>query len=60
MWAIKKGNCAMVKTLIEGGVNVNLLEHDTFALKDAASEGQDEILKLLIGGGADVNKHDQV
>jgi ankyrin repeat protein len=59
MQAVKKNNVALVKQLIQQGVNVNELDAGGDApLVMAAYEGHTEIVKLLLEAGADVTAVD--
>jgi ankyrin repeat protein len=57
--AAKKGNLEEVKSLLEGGVDVNALDAMGYsALWQASFFGRDEVAKFLLEGGADINARD--
>jgi hypothetical protein len=57
--AARKGDAAQVKELLAKGANVEAkTRHGVTPLFYAASHGNVEVMKILIGKGADVNVHD--
>jgi hypothetical protein len=57
--AVRKGDAAAVKTLLDQGVDVNTkYRYDRTALSFACDRGNVEIVKLLLDRGADVNAKD--
>lgn len=58
MKAVKNNDVAGVKKLIQGGVNVDELDHGDAPLVMAAYEGHNEIVKMLLEAGADVTAVD--
>jgi len=52
--AIKKGNDAIVKCLIENNANLNVVD-DTTALAAAIKYGKEDLAKFMIDHGADIN-----
>jgi hypothetical protein len=60
MWeAVRKGDLALVTTLLDKGADVNAkFRYGTTALFKAAERGHTEIVKLLLARGADVSVKD--
>ena len=60
MWeAVRKGDLALVKELLDKGADVNAkFRYGTTALFKAAERGHTEVVKLLIARGADVTVKD--
>ena len=57
--AVRKGDLAAVKQLLDSGVDVNTkFRYDVTAISWASDRGYAEIVKLLIERGADVNAKD--
>ena len=57
--AVRKGDLAAVKQLLDSGVDVNTkFRYDATAISFASDRGYAEIVKLLIERGADVNVKD--
>jgi ankyrin repeat protein len=54
--AVEQGNLDQVRVLLAGNLNVNRRVGGSTALCRAACKGYDEIAKLLIGAGADVDR----
>ena len=58
-YACRKGNLLIVENLIQHGCNVNCkFAHHLTPLMDAAREGHDEVVKMLILAGADLEMQD--
>src|SRR5450432_4264876 len=54
--AATNGKIEEVKTLLQGGVNINAqIEHGYSALILAAGNGQEDVVKFLLKNGANVN-----
>jgi ankyrin repeat protein len=49
------GNCEIVKLLLSKGAHVNALNVGGTALHVAASDGRDDIVKILLDHNADVS-----
>jgi len=57
--AVRKGDAAAVKKLLDEGVNVDTkFRYDRTALSFAADRGHVEVVKVLLARGADVNAKD--
>ena len=60
IWAASMGDITEVRKNITLGADVNKGDYDhRTALRLAAAEGQEDIVKYLINRGADVNKKDR-
>jgi ankyrin repeat protein len=57
--AVRKGDVAAVKALLDQGVDVNTkFRYNATALSFAADRGHVEVVKLLLDRGADINAED--
>jgi ankyrin repeat protein len=57
--AVKQGNLAMVETLIRSGADMNIGGGGMTALSWAARNGREDMVRLLLDKGAEINQGDQ-
>jgi ankyrin repeat protein len=56
--AAKKGDVAGVNRALEGKVDIDVRQNNATALMWAAHNGHDDVAKILVNKGADVNAKD--
>ncbi|KAH7114056.1 ankyrin repeat-containing domain protein [Dactylonectria macrodidyma] len=59
LWAAEKGHEALVKLLLQNGVDVNVMDqNEQTALQLAVDAGHREVARMLVANGADMNASD--